>query len=130
MRPLPAASLLISMLVMTPLLSAQTNAHRTAEQIKAAFNAHQGEFDYLLGDWEFTAENPQYGKFHGKWSGVRLAEGQILDEYRVVGDGGEGSFIDGPQAGNHRNGISCERSEHDVRQCSLRLLAHGSSRHL
>jgi hypothetical protein len=93
MRPLPAASLLVSMVVTAPPLSAQTNANRTQEQIKASFNAHKGEFDYLLGDWEFTAANPQYGKFHGKWSAVRLSEGQILDEYRVVGDNGETYYV-------------------------------------
>jgi hypothetical protein len=93
MRPLHAASLLVSMVVMAPPLSAQTNGNRTQEQIKASFNAHKGEFDYLLGDWEFTAVNPQYGKFHGKWSAVRLNEGQILDEYRVVGDSGETYYV-------------------------------------
>ena len=70
-------------------LSAQTTAKRTPEQIQASYDAHKGEFDYLLGDWEFTATSQQYGKFHGLWSAVRLNEGQILDEYRVVGDEGE-----------------------------------------
>ena len=44
----------------------------------------QNDFDYLLGDWEFIAEDREYGKYHGVWSAVRLAEGQILDEYRVL----------------------------------------------
>ena len=70
-------------------LRAQTTAKRTPEQIQASYAAHKGEFDYLLGDWEFTATSQQYGKFHGLWSAVRLHEGQILDEYRVVGDEGE-----------------------------------------
>ena len=35
-------------------VAAQTTK-RTPEQIEAAFTAHKGEFDYLLGDWEFTA---------------------------------------------------------------------------
>ncbi len=69
--------------------SAQGAAKRTAEQIMASFEAHKGEFDYLLGDWEFTAESSEHGKFGGYWSATRLDEGQILDEYRVVGDGGE-----------------------------------------
>ena len=42
--------------------------------------------DYLLGDWEFTAVNQEYGQLRGYWSAVRLDEGQILDEYRIVGD--------------------------------------------
>ena len=54
---------------------------------------HQGDFDYLLGDWEFTAESREYGKFHGLWSAVRLEKGQILDEYRVVGDNGETYYV-------------------------------------
>jgi hypothetical protein len=49
----------------------------------------KADFDYLLGDWEFTAESKQYGKFIGRWSATRLITGQILDEYRVLGDNGE-----------------------------------------
>jgi hypothetical protein len=71
-------------------LSAQAGGNRSQEQIKASYNAHHGDFDYLLGDWEFTTVNKQYGKGHGYWTAVRLAEGgQILDEYHVVGDAGE-----------------------------------------
>jgi hypothetical protein len=64
--------------------------HRTNEQIKASYEAHKSDFDYLLGDWEFTAVNKQYGNMRGYWSAVRLAEGgEIVDEYRIVGDNGE-----------------------------------------
>jgi len=49
------------------------------------------DFDYLLGDWEFTAVSKQWGKFHGRWSAVKLVEGQILDEYRVLD--GEGKTV-------------------------------------
>ena len=49
----------------------------------------KNDFDYLLGDWEFSAESKEYGKFSGRWSAVRLATGQILDEYRVLGENGE-----------------------------------------
>jgi hypothetical protein len=53
-------------------------------------NAHAADFDYLLGDWEFSGANAQYGKLHGYWSAVRLDNPkQILDEYRVVGPKGE-----------------------------------------
>ena len=70
------------------------HAHgRTPEQMEASFQAHKQEFDYLLGDWEFTAESKQYGKFRGYWSAVRLEEGQILDEYRVVGDKDETYYV-------------------------------------
>ena len=80
---------LVITLAAAPTLRAQTPAKRTPEQIQASYAAHKGEFDYLLGDWEFTATSQQYGRFHGLWSAVRLDEGQILDEYRVVGDEGE-----------------------------------------
>jgi hypothetical protein len=73
--------------------AAQTPAKRTAEQIQASVEAHKNEFDYLLGDWEFTAESKQYGRFRGYWSAVRLDQGQILDEYRVVGDADETYYV-------------------------------------
>ena len=73
--------------------SAQTAGKRTAEQIQASFDAHKNEFDYLLGDWEFSAESQEYGKFRGYWSAVRLDQGQILDEYRVVGDHDETYYV-------------------------------------
>ena len=70
-----------------PLLAAQAPTKRSPEQIKASLDAHQAEFDYLLGDWEFTSVSAEFGKGRGFWSAVRLAEGaQILDEYRIVGD--------------------------------------------
>jgi hypothetical protein len=83
-------SLCAATLLTTSALSAQAVPQRTPEQIKASYDAHQGEFDYLLGDWEFTSVSKEFGKGRGFWSAVRLAEGaQILDEYRVVGDAGE-----------------------------------------
>jgi hypothetical protein len=88
--PLCAAALLTAVVAFTPPLRAQAVARRTPEQLRASFDAHQGEFDYLLGDWEFTSVSREFGKGHGYWSAVRLAEGaQILDEYRVVGDSGQ-----------------------------------------
>lgn len=84
------AGTLIAATAIAPPLSAQATVKRTAEQLKASYDAHQGEFDYLLGDWEFTSVSKEYGKGRGYWSAVRLAEGaQVLDEYRVVGDSGE-----------------------------------------
>ncbi len=66
---------------------------RTSEQSEASYEAHKGDFDYLLGDWEYTATSKEHGKFRGYWSAVRLDEGQILDEYRVVGDKGETYYV-------------------------------------
>jgi hypothetical protein len=85
--------ILMITLAAAPALRGQTPPKRTPEQIQASYAAHKGEFDYLLGDWEFTATSQQYGKFQGLWSAVRLDKGQILDEYRVVGDEGETYYV-------------------------------------
>lgn len=74
-------------------MSAQIVSKRTPEQIKALYDQHQGDFDYLLGDWEFTVDSKAFGKGRGFWSAVRLAEGaQILDEYRIVSPSGDETF--------------------------------------
>ena len=59
----------------------------------AAEDGPRNDFDYLLGDWKFTAVSKQWGTFGGYWSAVRLDEGQILDEYRVVGEKGETIYV-------------------------------------
>ena len=74
-------------------LAAQTNARKTPEQMKALLDAHRGDFDYLLGDWAFDATSQEYGKFSGRWSAVRLSEGQILDEYRILNDDGSTVYV-------------------------------------
>ena len=73
--------------------AAQTAAKKTPEQVQASFNAHKGDFDYLLGDWTFVADNKQYGKSNGRWSAVKTATGQILDEYRLVDDKGNTFYV-------------------------------------
>src|SRR5262245_34608749 len=82
----------ILLAALVPAFPAQTV--RTEAELQASHDAHKGDFDYLLGDWEFTSErrDDAGGKleFRGCWSAVRLAQaGQILDEYRVLGDAGE-----------------------------------------
>ncbi|HEX9500639.1 MAG TPA: hypothetical protein VGA10_03215 [Thermoanaerobaculia bacterium] len=78
----------------TPLLADQTPAKRSPEQMRTSYDAHRGDFDYLLGDWEFTANSQQYGKFRGYWSAVRVGDGaDVLDEYRVVGDNDETFYV-------------------------------------
>ena len=74
-------------------LSGQTPAKKTPEQIQAAFEKHKGDFDYLLGDWAFVADNKQFGKSNGRWSAVKTATGQILDEYRLVDEKGETFYV-------------------------------------
>jgi len=72
---------------------AKVAGQKTPEEIQAKYKAHQHDFDYLLGDWEFTAVN-RNGKFRGLWSAVRLPEtGQIMDEFRVVSDTGETWYV-------------------------------------
>jgi len=45
-------TVLVAMLALAPALSAQATGQRTREQIRASYDAHQGDFDYLLGDAE------------------------------------------------------------------------------
>ena len=66
----------------------QDPANAARDRMKAAYEAHKGEFDYLLGDWEFAGTSAEYGPYRGQWSAVRLPGGQILDEYRIVDDKG------------------------------------------
>jgi len=79
----------VAVLGFAPSIAAQTSAHASDKRRQALYAAHRADFDYLLGDWEFTAESKQYRKFNGRWSAVRLETGQILDEYRVLGGNGE-----------------------------------------
>ncbi len=74
-----------------PLLSQTSDP--AAEKRKAAFEAHQSDFDYLLGDWEFTTLSKKFGKGRGYWSAVRLSTGAILDEFRIVGDNDETYYV-------------------------------------
>ncbi len=85
--------LVISLAVCSASMSAQTPGKRTPQEMQASYEAHKGDFDYLLGDWEFSAVSRDYGNFRGFWSAVRLDGGQILDEYRIVGDKGETFYV-------------------------------------
>jgi len=87
------AGTLLVLIWVTTLLSAQADSKRTPEQIKASYAAHKSDFDYLLGDWEFTSEGRDYGKSGGRWSALRLDTGEILDEYRVLGDNGQTFYV-------------------------------------
>ena len=74
-------------------LFAQSPGKKTAAQMEASYREHRGDFDYLLGDWEFTSVSKEFGKGRGYWSAVRLSTGQILDEFRIVGDAGETYYV-------------------------------------
>jgi hypothetical protein len=81
-------------MVASSLLGAQTLPKRTAEQLKASYEAHRGDFDYLLGEWSFTSISKEFGKGKGFWTAVRVGDNaEILDEYRVVGDSNETYYV-------------------------------------
>ncbi len=76
------------------LLASQTPANKkTGKELQASFDAHKGDFDYLLGEWEFTSVSKEHGPGKGFWTAVRLDTGQILDEFRVVGDKRETWYV-------------------------------------
>jgi hypothetical protein len=76
--------------LLVALLAAQTPAKKkTGKELQAAFEARKGDFDYLLGEWEFTSISKEHGPGKGFWTAVRLDTRQILDEFRVVGDNRE-----------------------------------------
>jgi hypothetical protein len=87
--------LFTALVAIAPALPAQ--AARTPDQLRASLVAHQADFDYLVGDWEFTSVSKEYGAGRGFWSAVRLPKDEggaiILDEYRVVGDSGETYYV-------------------------------------
>src|SRR2546425_10070502 len=55
-------TVLVAMVALAPALSAQATGQCTREQIRASYDAHQGDFDYLLGDWEFSSVSREFGK--------------------------------------------------------------------
>src|SRR5438046_9961214 len=92
-----SAAIVVALATLALPLPAQTVPKRTAEQIKPSYAAHEGDFDYLLGDWQFTSVSLEFGKGRGYWSAVRLAEGaQGLDEYRLGGDSGQTYYASSP----------------------------------
>lgn len=86
-----ALGMLLAAAVVT--VEAQTTTGRSEEEREAAWNEHRRDFDYLLGEWEFDAEHAEYGRFRGRWAAIRLAQGQVLDEYRALGDSGETYYV-------------------------------------
>jgi hypothetical protein len=86
---IPIFLLAAAVMIVGPLAS-RSLAQGSPEQREASYEAHKGDFDYLLGDWEFTSVSQEWGKGGGYWTAVRVGEGAlILDEYRVVGDSGQ-----------------------------------------
>jgi len=78
-----------SIFAQTPLMS--------DDERKALFNKHQADFDYLLGDWEFSGvrKRPNGGdqKIHGYMSAARFPLGsEILSQDRLLNDDGTTYF--------------------------------------
>ena len=89
-----ATEILLLVLAFVPsMLFAQAPSKKSPEQLQASYEAHKADFDYLLGDWEFTTVSRKYGKGKGYWSAVRLVSGAVLDEFRIVGDSGETYYV-------------------------------------
>jgi hypothetical protein len=88
---LSSIAISVSLLGSAPAV-AQPTMNRDAA-LQAALEAHQHDFDYLLGDWSFVAKNRQGGSFHGHWIAERLPGGQILDEFRIESPSGAHSVF-------------------------------------
>src|SRR5882724_10813607 len=85
---------LLTAALLVALLGAQTPAKKKSDkELQVSFSAHKGDFDYLLGEWEFTSISKQHGLGKGFWTALRLDTGQILDEFRVVGDNRETWYV-------------------------------------
>jgi hypothetical protein len=72
LRPFGCALATLALLVSAG--PARAQAKKTPDEVRASLEAHKGDFDYLLGDWEFTAvrKTPEGDqKFRG--SGARCA---------------------------------------------------------
>jgi hypothetical protein len=85
--------LLIGALLVALLAAHPPAQKKTEKELQASFDAHKGDFDYLLGEWEFTSVSKEHGPGKGFWTAVRLTTGQILDEFRVVGDKRETWYV-------------------------------------
>ncbi|MBC7897601.1 MAG: hypothetical protein H7066_19435, partial [Cytophagaceae bacterium] len=89
------AAVVTALGITAPVAHGQEDKAATAKRYKTLLEQHKGDFDYLLGDWRFTARNSEHGAFTGVWSAVRLATGggaHVLDEYRVTSEQGETYF--------------------------------------
>lgn len=84
--------IILALCASTLLSTSPLHPQTTKEEAKPSSESRNTDFDYLLGDWEFTAKSREHGDYRGRWSAVRLAEGQILDEFRA-GDEKETYYV-------------------------------------
>lgn len=85
--------LLIGALLVTLAAAPLAAQKKSEKEMQALYNAHKGDFDYLLGEWQFTTVSKEHGPGKGFWTAVRLTTGQILDEFRIVGDNRETWYV-------------------------------------
>jgi len=92
--PLGSHPLLVCLLLAAP-LHGQSPGEKA--ELQARYDAHQADFDYLLGDWEFVQTRPTPDgpvEFGGFWSAARSADGALItDEFRSVDDSGATSYV-------------------------------------
>lgn len=87
--------LMVASVAASPAASQQTS-DVDAQPMAALLEQRKGDFDYLLGEWRFTAQHAEWGDGRGYWTAVRLASGDgshVLDEYRVVGEEDETLYV-------------------------------------
>ncbi|HWA15327.1 MAG TPA: hypothetical protein VG817_02780 [Gemmatimonadales bacterium] len=83
-----------TLLLLTVLaLPLQAQAPLDRKEVDRRVAAHQADFDYLLGEWQFSSVSQQWGPGGGVWTAVKLEGGQVLDEYRVLGDSGQTWYV-------------------------------------
>ena len=76
--------------------SAQVTTDADDARRRAQFEERKHDFDYLLGEWRFTTRSAVWDAGGGYWTAVRLPTGNgshILDEYRMVDDTGETTYV-------------------------------------
>jgi hypothetical protein len=77
------------LIVVSPLVTVLAHGQNGRDaSLPGVSSKHEHDFDYLLGDWEFTATS-RYGPYKGTWSATLVGTGHVVDEFRVTGDKGE-----------------------------------------
>jgi hypothetical protein len=94
-----AAGIAAMLLAVAGPVGAQSQADQAKilKEAQEAYDQHNAEFDFLLGDWEFVQTRPSPSgpvQFKGFWSAVRSRDGALItDEFRIVDDKGGTSYV-------------------------------------
>ena len=72
-------------------------AHIQARQGAPSPGSTEGDFDFLLGSWEFTAESKVPGvppKYQGRWTAERIGDGTLVeDDFTGLDDRGRRVYL-------------------------------------